>query len=565
MADEFEMKKYFPAIDEAKLLRMYNIRKAYEAGELPLSEARQQMQTQVGAVTPEEFAYAEQRFNPPGDADECRAESLKNIFDVFGDALKIEIPHLHEAHPVNTYYRENRAIREVIARMKEQQGKTFIKNPWRELMDQLAQIQVHYTRKQNQLYSYLERKGFKHPSTTMWNYDDHNRDLIKAARALLEADRYDDFLAALPRIYEDVIDLVSKEETILLPVALRMISEEEFRQMRAGDDEIGYCLIDAPVGFRMPEEEAATATQSEAPATLAPEGFAAELQALLNKYQPAAANPNAVLDVAQGKLTLDQINLIYRHMPVDLAYVDEHDRVRFYTDTKHRVFPRSAGVIGREVKHCHPPKSVHVVEEIIEKFRSGEKDFVEFWINKPGVFIYITYTAVRDKDGTYRGVLEMMQDCTHIRSLEGSRTLLHWEDDEMGKPGTNDARKKVKAKVPETEATETSQAAAVPPTAATSPTIEQPQPLADEVKNCTCGVAELELTADTKISTLVAMQPLLRERLKEIHPDFAAISNPILWNIMKHKATLGKMSERSGMPVDALIDKLRALIAEVGS
>lgn len=565
MSEEFEMKRYFPAIDEAKLQRMYNIRKAYEAGTLPLDEARQQMKEQVGSVTPEEFAYAEQRFNPPGDADECRAESLKNIFDVFGDTLKIEIPHLHEAHPVNTYYREDRAIRDVIARMKEMQTKTFIKNPWRELMDQLAQIQIHYTRKQNQLYSYLERKGFKHPSTTMWNYDDHNRDLIKAARALLEADRYEEFLAALPRIYEDVLDLISKEETILLPVSLRMISEEEFRQMRAGDDEIGYCLIDPPVGFRTKEEEA-TAQPASSTATPAPEGFAAELQALLNKYQPASADPNAILDVAQGKLSLDQINLIYRHMPVDLAYVDEHDRVRFYTDTKHRVFPRSAGVIGREVKHCHPPKSVHVVEEIIEKFRSGEKDFVEFWINKPGVFIYITYTAVRDKDGTYRGVLEMMQDCTHIRSLEGSRTLLHWEDDEMGKPGTNDSRKKVKAKVPHNTAPEaTSAPTAEAPETANTAHVELPGALAEEVKACTCGVAELELTADTKIATLVAMQPLLRDRLKEIHPDFSAVSNPILWNIMKYKATIGKMSERSGMPVEDIIAKLRTLIAEIGS
>lgn len=564
MTDTFEMKQYFPAIDEAKLQRMYTIRKAYEAGELSLEVAREQMRAQVGTITPEEFAYAEQRFNPPGDADECHAENLKNILDVFGDTLKIEIPHLHEAHPITTYYREDRAIRDVIARMKVQQTKTFIKNPWRELMDALAQIQIHYTRKQNQLYAYLERKGFKHPSTTMWNYDDHNRDLIKAARALLEADRYDEFLAALPRIYEDVLDLISKEETILLPVALRMISEEEFRQMRAGDDEIGYCLIEPPLGFRPEGENTAVKAADDEPQS---EGFAAELQALLRKYQPQIADSSTILDVAQGKLSLDQVNLIYRHMPVDLAFVDEHDRVRFYTDTKHRVFPRSAGVIGREVKHCHPPKSVHVVEEIIEKFRSGEKDFVEFWINKPGVFIYITYTAVRDKDGTYRGVLEMMQDCTRIRGLEGSRTLLQWEDEEMPTRDAKAQLKKIKAKVPHNTAPDTpgTQTTIAADKTNTPSDGTLPNKLADEVKNCTCGIAELELTADTKISTLIAMQPLLRNRLKEIHPDFAAVNNPILWNIMKLKATIGKMSERSGMPVDELISKLRTLITTISS
>ena len=152
---------------------------------------------------------------------------------------------------------------------------------------------------------------------------------------------------------------------------------------------------------------------------------------LLSKYVGpvggAAVSKDAVLDVATGKLTLEQINLLFRHLPVDLSYVDENELVKFYSDTPHRIFPRSANVIGREVKNCHPAKSVHVVEEIVEKFRSGEQSQAEFWINKPGLFIYVIYTAVRDENGKFRGVLEMMQDCTHIRELEGSRTLLTWD------------------------------------------------------------------------------------------------------------------------------------------
>ena len=138
--------------------------------------------------------------------------------------------------------------------------------------------------------------------------------------------------------------------------------------------------------------------------------------------------------MTNGKLTLEQINLIFQHMPVDFSYVDENEIVKFYNDSAHRVFPRSSNVIGRDVKNCHPRKSVHIVEEIISKFRSGEQDQAEFWINKPDVFIYILYTAVRDRDGRFRGVLEMMQDCTHIRSLTGSQTLLTWAapKDEQG-------------------------------------------------------------------------------------------------------------------------------------
>ncbi len=84
-----------------------------------------------------------------------------------------------------------------------------------------------------------------------------------------------------------------------------------------------------------------------------------------------------VLHVAEGRLTLEQINLLFRHLPVDLSYVDENELVKFYTDTPHRVFPRSREVIGREVSKCHPPKSVHIVEEIIEKFRRGEQSKAE--------------------------------------------------------------------------------------------------------------------------------------------------------------------------------------------
>ena len=109
----------------------------------------------------------------------------------------------------------------------------------------------------------------------------------------------------------------------------------------------------------------------------------------------------------------------------DLSYVDENELVKFYSDTPHRIFPRSANVIGREVKNCHPAKSVHVVEEIVEKFRSGEQSQAEFWINKPGLFIYVIYTAVRDENGKFRGVLEMMQDCTHIREDVYKRQAVH--------------------------------------------------------------------------------------------------------------------------------------------
>ena len=219
-----------------------------------------------------------------------------------------------------------------------------------------------------------------------------------------------------------------------------------------------------------------------------------------------------VLEVKTGKLTLEQINLIFRHLPVDISFVDENELVKFYSDTPHRVFPRSKNVIGRQVTNCHPRSSVHIVREIVDKFRNGEQDKAEFWINKPGLFIYIIYYAVRDEAGRFRGVLEMMQDCTHIRDLEGSRTLLTWEAEETD------------------EAAETSQSANAP------------------------------LSAETRLKDLLKTYPWLKAELVKLRPEFKMLNSP-LGKLIVARATLKDVSERSGMSVDELLQSLQKLIA----
>ena len=286
----------------------------------------------------------------------------------------------------------------------------------------------------------------------MWSFDNKVRDGIAAARELLEGDEVDEFIAAQHEIYENLLDLLAREEAALYPTSLEMISEEEFRAMRRGDDEIGYFLIEKPSEFyplNLDSNDGSEVNlkdvnlQSESnlsavnlqngdlnEAVLNP-NFLKELSDLMSKYglnPNANSDKNAVFDVATGKLTLEQINLIYKHMPVDLSFVDENEIVKFYTDTKHRVFPRSAGVIGRDVKNCHPRESVASVLEIIDAFRKGERDEIDFWLELHGKFIYIYYVAVRDENGVFKGVLEMMQDVTRIRSLEGKRTLVTWDD-----------------------------------------------------------------------------------------------------------------------------------------
>lgn len=288
----------------------------------------------------------------------------------------------------------------------------------------------------------LESHGFDRPTRIMWTFDDGVRDAISASYALLREDKYEEFLASVPEVLAKLRDLNSKELEVLLPTSFKLLSDEEFVRMSKNDHEIGYAIIDPPALYVVPgindsavELNSNHSTQGSTASKSVSNEFLNDLAGLLSKYVGPVGGvqvgKDTVLDVATGKLTLEQINLLFRHLPVDLSYVDENELVKFYSDTPHRIFPRSANVIGREVKNCHPAKSVHVVEEIVEKFQSGEQSQAEFWINKPGLFIYVIYTAVRDEHGKFCGVLEMMQDCTHIRELEGSRTLLTWDKNEF--------------------------------------------------------------------------------------------------------------------------------------
>ena len=138
-------------------------------------------------------------------------------------------------------------------------------------------------------------------------------------------------------------------------------------------------------------------------------------------------NPYEQLHVSEGFISLEQLNLIFKTMPVDLTFVDENDKVAFYNRGEERIFPRSAGIIGREVKFCHPPKSVDTVLEILEKFKNGEKSEASFWIKHNNKLLYIRYFAVRDVQNNYKGVLEMSQDITTIKTIEGQKRLLDWQ------------------------------------------------------------------------------------------------------------------------------------------
>ena len=541
------MRENFQNIDAKKLEIVHEIKSAYDEGKISLEEARKSLKDRVQHLAPYEIAIIEQEMVEETE-DECIKEDIQAMLEVFQDVLVTKDQELPENHPISCYRRENAKMKELLLSVEDLVQYPLIKNQWLELYEELLKFKIHLSRKQNQLYPVLEKKGFTRPTTTMWTLDDFIRDEIAECYNLLLEDKEEEFIGKQAELVADVRDLMDKEENILYPTSLEMINEEEFRYMAEGDQEIGFAYISVQAdksGNSASASSSASASTAGAPLfglSSAP-GFAEELAGLLGKY--GFNNKEEKLNVSTGQLTLEQINLIYQHMPVDLSYVDENELVCFYTDTKHRVFPRSKNVIGRDVKNCHPKASVHIVEEIIKKFRSGEQDKAEFWINKPDLFIYIIYYAVRDENGKFRGVLEMMQDCTHIRSLQGSQTLLTWEQQEKGES------KETSEGEDKREGSETSEDVGNKESAGTLGN----EGNRESTGSLTAGKLT-EITEDTLLKDILEADPNVKTLLFRLSDRFKALNTPLA-RIMMPKATVKIMSERAEVDLDTLLRELR--------
>lgn len=354
-----------------------------------------------GTVSAEEISRAEQALINEG----MPVSEIQRLCDVHAAVFKGSIEEIHEpsdlslipGHPAHTLKAENRALEAEMAFIEAQlllMPDAQALEDLREGMARLSRIDVHYRKKEDLLFPYMEKYGVTAPPKVMWGVDDEIRKEIEHARANLKSKDLQD----VEDVLERVRDMIFKEEHILLPILMEKLTREDWAQVARDTDEFGYCLIDEPV-VKWPRAE-----QEK-------DGSRPVIQA-------------GDISLSTGAFTERELEALLNTLPVDITFVDAKDRVRYFSRGSERIFPRTVTVLRRSVSNCHPPASVHIVEKIVDDLRTGRKDREDFWIRMGDKLIYISYAAVRSPEGEYLGVLETTQNIKPMQELTGEKRLM---------------------------------------------------------------------------------------------------------------------------------------------
>ena len=398
-----------------ELNRIIKVLNESEDHSLAKKEIKKDFKKLLDNLSPEEIAEAEQALIAEGVAVEEVQKLCELHVDTFHEALKNASKRSENGsekisgHPIANYRAENKELKSQISKFKKaykRLKRTSDFNSYDEALSSLSMIDVHYTRKENQLLPYLEDVGFTGPSKVMWGKHDEIREVFKQLKAYSSEKNVKECLSLSKSLIPQLKRMVFMEEKILFPTALRKLPESVWAEIRKGESEIGFAWI-KPGNLWAPELTAHKNINIEPTKTV-------------NK------SDNGLIDLSVGQLSASQINLLLTNLPIDITFVDENDKVRYFSQGKERIFPRSPGIIGRSVENCHPPKSVHVVKKIVEDFKAGKRDLAEFWIKMNESFIHIRYFPLFEGD-TYKGVIEVSQEVSRIRALEGEKRLLDEE------------------------------------------------------------------------------------------------------------------------------------------
>lgn len=394
--------------------------KQLHEGEAP-DAVRKQLVRLLGQVPYDEVVEVEQQLINEG----LPTEEVLKLCDVHTEALQGAIDtsgakSVPAGHPADTFRQENRALRKEVkelellyAKLEAQDGAEPAGDTIAELhghFNALMDVEKHYVRKENLLFPFLEKHDITGPPTVMWGKHDETRELLKSTLEGLDAavgctvEEAQGLVTLVLRPASEAVDgMIDKEEQILLPMCMDTLDDAEWYEVLRGSDEIGYCLFDptdtwAPVGVAPAPEQRVEAGRIKLPT---------------------------------GSFDIRQLEALLNTIPFDVTFVDADDTVRYFSHGRERIFARTRAILGRKVRHCHPPKSVDTVERILGDFRAGRQDRAHFWLELGGKFISIEYFAMHAPDGEYLGTLEVSQDLTAKRALEGQRQLLAYDDEKQ--------------------------------------------------------------------------------------------------------------------------------------
>ncbi len=380
----------------------------------PQAEVEQEFRRLAREVTPLDIAQVEEELIKEG----LPREEIQRLCDVhlavMRESVEREKVVVPQGHPLNILMEEHRLLLEYAGKLREVVGKAKEAGSLPALGDEMEHLahllqhfkdsESHYVREENVLFPMLEKHGITQPPAIMWMEHDKIRGIKKGLYQAVESAQgmaFSDFARRLDETSLELAEMLSshffKENNILFPTALKVISEGEWQDIRRQFDGLGYCCF-------------------------TPEPARAAFIMVSPQAQPAQVE--GVVSLETGSFSLEELEAVLNSLPVDITFVDKDDTVRYFSQSKERIFARTAAVIGRKVQQCHPQKSVHVVNQILEDFKAKKRDVAEFWINLKGRLIYIRYFAVRSKEGEYLGCLEVTQDITDVKKIEGEKRLL---------------------------------------------------------------------------------------------------------------------------------------------
>lgn len=398
-------------IDEIKklILEIHN-GESVETASAKLKEA-------LGSIPHGEVVLAEEELIKDG----LDREEILKFCDLHAEALKGNLnssfnKKIPAGHPVDVFQKENRELEKIIFQIKDLFEKANLKNPeddaseilynTRSIFNSLMDVDKHYLRKENLVFPFLEKYNITGPPMVMWGKHDETRSLLKSSYQL-----FDEFEKVSFEVYSGYVDLmfkpaiksieemIYKEENILFPMCMDTLTEIDWYEVKKQSDDFGYCLL-APAQEWIPEFAVNEKMRNE---------------------------PSDRIRLETGSFTKEELECMLNNLPFDITFVDKEDKVRFFSHGKDRIFQRPKAVLGRQVQFCHPPSSVHIVNQIVEDFKSGRQDSAKFWINLHGKYVHIAYYAVRNDAGEYLGTVEVSHDINEYRNLDGERRILQYE------------------------------------------------------------------------------------------------------------------------------------------